>query len=238
MKVQSIGSPLLSHDDIKLYLDEFLEAYNDRPIKDNQGGMASPHCFATWCMLKKISPNFVIESGVFKGQGTWLIEKALPGVKLFSIEPWLNRIEYTSNQAKYLSSDFSLIDWSKEDIIPEQTVCFFDDHQDCPPRLLTANKFGFTKLIFEDNYPIGQGDCISLKHLLESNSPLSLRKQIKTYWEFPPVNLSSHVRWGDKWNDDLYPTQTPIFNSIELQYKIFSDEAQSYTWICYLETLE
>ena len=126
MKVQSIGSPLLSHDDIKLYLDEFLEAYNDRPIKDNQGGMASPHCFATWCMLKKISPNFVIESGVFKGQGTWLIEKALPGVKLFSIEPWLNRIEYTSNQAKYLSSDFSLI-YDKIDDKESSSLSSFKD---------------------------------------------------------------------------------------------------------------
>ena len=57
---------------------EFQALYQQRPVKDNMGGMLSPHLFNTWKYLTEIKPKVVIESGVWKGLGTWLIEKALP----------------------------------------------------------------------------------------------------------------------------------------------------------------
>ena len=30
------------------YLDEFNDLYNQRPIKQNDGGMKSPHMFPSW----------------------------------------------------------------------------------------------------------------------------------------------------------------------------------------------
>ena len=41
--------------------------------------------------------------------------------------------------------------------------CFFDDHQNAYKRLQQCKWFGFRHVVFEDNYPSGQGDSYSLK---------------------------------------------------------------------------
>ena len=51
--------------EISVFLDEFYSLYNERPVKDNTGGMKASHMFAFWFLLKKINPEAVIESGVF-----------------------------------------------------------------------------------------------------------------------------------------------------------------------------
>ena len=70
-----------NNSEIIKYLDEFIELYKERPIKDNSGGMKFPHMFALFFFLKTLRPDFVVESGIFKGQSTWLIEKTLPNAK-------------------------------------------------------------------------------------------------------------------------------------------------------------
>jgi hypothetical protein len=73
----------------------------------------------------------------------------------------LDRIQYRSARAEYFDRDFSTIDWSH--LPSDQTVLFFDDHQNAYERVKTAKWFGFKHLLFEDNYPPSQGDCYSLK---------------------------------------------------------------------------
>ena len=158
----SIGEVDWSNEDIVTAIPEFLELYNQRPILINEGGMKTPHMFATWFLLRKINPSIVIESGVWKGQSTWLIEKTLPNAFIYSIDPRLDLREYISEKAVYFDKDFSLIDWS---IISDKnkTLCFFDDHQNCFERVVHCKRLGFKECIFEDNYPTKQGDCYSLK---------------------------------------------------------------------------
>lgn len=48
-------------------LDDFLNIYVNRPIKDNKGGMNSVHCFATYFLLKNKNLPNIIESGIWKG---------------------------------------------------------------------------------------------------------------------------------------------------------------------------
>lgn len=67
------GEQLWDYKDVRSLLDEFLELYDNRPIIDNRGGMLSTHLFWTWYILKKLSPENIIESGVFKGQSTWMM---------------------------------------------------------------------------------------------------------------------------------------------------------------------
>jgi hypothetical protein len=74
----------------------------------------------------------------------------------------------------YYTTDFSKIDWGQ--LPSDDTVVFFDDHQDAPPRLHQARKWGFRHLLFEDNYPIGAGDCVSLKKVLESSEGIEARR--------------------------------------------------------------
>ena len=68
----------INTDNFKNYLDEYLEIYKNKPIDDNTGGMKSPHLFNMFCLLKETKPKLIVESGVWKGQGTWLFEHASP----------------------------------------------------------------------------------------------------------------------------------------------------------------
>ncbi len=173
---RQIGELNWTYDELRKSIPEFVDLYEKRPIKNNLGGMRSPHMFATWFMLKKLAPENVVESGVWRGQGTWLIEKALPEANIFSIDLDLSRRSYVSDKVQYFSKDFSEIDWS---IIRDKnnTILFFDDHVNPLYRIKQAQQNGFKQLIFEDNYPIKHGDCYSLKKAFQHAgfSPISLR---------------------------------------------------------------
>ncbi len=231
-----IGNVEWNNNDIINEIDNFLKIYDNRPLKTNKGGMSSIHCFATFFILKKINKAFIVESGVWKGQSTYLIEKTCPNSELMCIEPIPSRILYKSKNAKYTINDFSTLNI----INPTDTICFFDDHQNAVNRIKQAVQKGIKNLIFEDNYPVGQGDCISLKQTLELNNEDSkyIREHIKIYYEFPPLFIKEYTRWNTKWN--LYPTKQPIFNEINNElitkkYNIFHEDATDYTWISYVE---
>ncbi len=160
-KIREIGEPNWTRRDIIDSLKEFVDLYEQRPVKDNQGGMRFTHAFATYFMTRQINPACIVESGVWRGQGTWLLEKAAPNAKLICIDPTLRRRKYISPNATYLEDDFFQHDW---DSLPKNdTLLFFDDHQDAFKRVKYCIKHGFKHLIFDDNYSASLGDCYSLK---------------------------------------------------------------------------
>jgi hypothetical protein len=233
-KSVKIGDSPWTVDGITNSLDDFMELYKNRPIINNRGGMGAPHCFATYFILKHFNKPFIVESGVWKGQSTWLIEKTCPNSELLCIDPNLHYVEYKSKKARYTTTDWEHLDIKNT----EKTLCFFDDHQNAFNRIKSAVKRGFKHLIFEDNYPVGQGDCVSLKQILDKDTEMStfLKKHIEVYCEFPPVFKRDKTRWGDSWNEN-YPTENPIFNQLENneKYKLFHDDAHGYTWIAYVK---
>ncbi len=154
---------LIDDEELGRLLPEFIEIYSDRPIHDNSGGMDFNHSFATYCIAKKVSPQFIVESGVWKGHSTWLFEQACPLADIICIDPRPDFRQYTSNQASYRTEDFGMIDWSF--VEPDQTLCFFDDHQNAYQRLMQLKWWGFSRAIFEDNFPCGEGDSYSLRHV-------------------------------------------------------------------------
>lgn len=176
--ITEIGSPKWNITDIKNTFEEFAEIYANKPINDNQGGMKAPHAFATYFMLKSLKPRVIIESGVWKGQGTWLIEKACPNAHLVSLDIDFSNLIYKSPNAEYVEQDFSYLD--VETIEKDHTICFFDDHQNALLRLQQMKWKGLKKAIFEDNYPVPRGDCYSLKKIFSNAgfSPES-RKGVK-----------------------------------------------------------
>ena len=163
--LETIGQPPWDRDSIVAAIPEFEDLYNSRPIRDNNGGMKAPHMFATWFMARHFCPEVIIESGIWKGQSTWLLEKACPDARLISIDLNLAKREYISRHAEYYDIDFSEIDWSKTPVTG--SLVFFDDHQNAFLRLQQCRWFGFRDIIFEDNYPSLQGDCYSLKKAFE-----------------------------------------------------------------------
>jgi hypothetical protein len=157
-----------SHKNILKYFNEFYLLYKNKPIANNKYGICFPHAFAIYYFLKKIKPKFIVESGIYKGQSTWLIEKTLPKTKLLSIDIKLETREYISSRinTKYSNLDFSNHDFSK---IPRDSLVFFDDHQNFYQRLQQAYFFGFKHIIFEDNYPPDKGDFYTLNHALNGS---------------------------------------------------------------------
>ncbi len=163
MSVIEIGKPEWTNDDLRAQFDAFSRVYADRPISDNAGGMKAPHAFGAWFMIKMIQPQTIIESGVWKGQGTWLLEQACPSADIICLDINFKNLQYRSPKARYIQKDFSLVDFG--DIEKNTTLCFFDDHQSALDRLNQMKWKGFRKAIFEDNYPAKRGDCYSLKKI-------------------------------------------------------------------------
>jgi hypothetical protein len=234
-RVVTLGEVPWSRADLRAALEEFSSLYEDRPIQANTGGMRAPHAFLAWFALRALNPRAIIESGVWLGQGTWLIEKACPEAQIYCIDPNLKRIRYRSARAEYFDRDFATLGWNH---LPKRaTALFFDDHQNACERIKTAKSLGFRHLIFEDNYPPLQGDCYSLKQAL--NSPKSadaeyLRDNLETYYELPPIFKPERTRWGDAWGEEHYPTPEPLLSSVDQAYQQqYLDEAIHYTWMCY-----
>ena len=173
-----------SYKEINTELKKFLKIYKDRPIKKNKGGCQINHAFALYCILKKLKPAYIIESGVFKGQTTWLIEKTLPKAKLMCIDINLSQRKYISKKAKYSNLDFKFHDFS---MIPLNTLVFFDDHVNHVDRINQANFFNIKNIVLEDNYDSNSGDFQTIKHLFKNYTFIhneSFFSYIKTFFLF------------------------------------------------------
>ena len=248
-----------SMDEIEAGLEEFYSLYQQRPIKDNQGGMKSPHLFNTWFLIKKINPKLIIESGVWKGLGTWILEKAAPNAKILSFDVTYNHLEYVSKNAKYFQQDITTVNWNEtlsqeySDIKKEEILIFLDDHQNFLNRIEFVKSIGWTHVLYEDNYPVSQGDTYSPKKILSMKDYIMdkagdrtlhrfsffdydrLVEAIDTYQEMPPIFKTKTTRWGDPWSDEDYPTKSPYLSLSEAsKYPLYLQEADSYTWICYM----
>ncbi|NBW57291.1 hypothetical protein EBR43_05815 [bacterium] len=246
---------LLSRQEAMVLLDEFYHLYKHRPIHDNEGGMKSPHMFFLWCLLKKLQPEAIIESGVYKGQGTWLIEQACPGAKLLCIDPGPWKRVYTSPKAVYTEHDFFALDLSN--LQGRDVLVFFDDHQDALQRIRKCNALGFKKIVIEDNYPVDQGDCYSPKKALSQQDycikigwdkeptcmvkkneadHAFLTKHLQYYQEAMPIFDDATTMWGTPWNSAMYNTPEPLLTeNFRDKYPEFYKERRSYCWLCYLQ---
>ena len=247
-------------DDIEIALSEFYALYATRPIKDNGGGMKSPHLFNTWYAVKKLQPKLIIESGVWRGLGTWFLEKAAPDSTIISIEINYSNLIYKSPDVVYLNQDIKTYDWDKilnekyAHISRDEILVFLDDHQNFLHRLEFIHSLGIKHILYEDNYPPSQGDAYSPKKILSCEdyvidragaremhkfsyqSRADFERFVKTYQELPPIFKLNQTRWGDVWEDPNYPTKPPLLsNERKKDFPVFFDEADSYTWICYME---
>ena len=165
MKTFEKNSPKWEKNEILQQLEIFKDLYKHRPIKENIDGMRFQHMFATYFILKKLNPSFIIESGVFKGQSTWLIENTLPNSEILSIDIDLSKREYISKKAKYSNIDFKNQDFSN---IPKDTLVFLDDHVNHYERLQQAKFFNIKNIILEDNYLAEKGDFYTLNHAYDN----------------------------------------------------------------------
>ncbi len=258
--LSKIGEVEWTANEMRSALEEFSKVYSRRPLAGNEGGMSSSHLFLLWFMLRRLNPTDVIENGVWKGQGTWLIEQAVPSARIHCVDINWSNLVYKSPNATYSSTDFSKQAW--EGVDRENTVVFFDDHVNALRRVKQSRSLGFRHLIFEDNYfPSNVSDLYTLK-LAFANAGYKPKRNLRYYggllkgtrsdWEVkpnsrdsellneivevyseqPPVFKLAETRWGTPW---IIPTPEPLLESVTQPWQqVFFDEAKWYTWMAYV----
>ena len=214
------------------FLNDFSSLYKTRPIKNNKGGMLFTHMFYFYLILKNLKPELVIESGVYKGQSTWLIENTLPNSKIISIDIDLNKREYFSKKSEYRSLDFKYNEFKN---LPDNTLVFFDDHVDHVERIKQSNFFGIKNIVLEDNYPNDKGDFQTLKQISNNynfNHKPGFFSLVKTYYQFTNIIIkkifspkyNSNVdlnRINQRLRDASHNKETPVYlaNLLETYYE-------------------
>ncbi len=184
----------------------FLEIYKKRPFKNNDGGIKIAHAFSLFFFLKSFKPTTIIESGVHKGGGTYIIRAACPEAKIICLEPNLEKIEYRVSNCEYLREDFSLINFDQFNINKDKTVVFFDDHQDFSKRFYEIYHHKFKHIIFEDNFHENNnlGDCYSPKQAMSNSEyQYTVKKRnlhnIKSFCLFVFDYLTKFIRFKDEY---------------------------------------
>lgn len=211
--------------DLRKSLELFLPVYSARPLGIGKGGMRFEHSFYYWFLVRTLNPTTVIESGAFEGHTVWLALQANPSSQIVSIDPREPKTKFEG--VLYLTGtsfiDFSMVQWHKFNVSPEDSLVLFDDHQSGLRRTLEAVQMGFKHLVFDDNFD-GWGDSYSLRQICDQNLdimfamddfgerkvPLSkathkfhfdvLWSIMKIYYEFPPVvanNLTGRKRFAE-----------------------------------------
>jgi len=211
---------------------DFLRLYEERPIKVNNGGMKAPDMFTLFFTCRAIKPRLVIESGVWRGQSTWLIRNACGHeTTIACLDPsdiadrWLD----ASPRTKYLTGrnfvDFGQLAVAQAD--RDVTLCFFDDHQDAWVRLEQCVRAGLKKILFNDNYPPGCGSHRTLAHCPRED----VDRLCRTYTIFPNI-VGPAVSTGEG------AFACPSFFDIESLppgLQPFLDESSSYRWNTFVE---
>lgn len=246
---------------MKELYDEFVEIYKNKPIEDNSGGMKSQQMFGLYNFLKKMKPDLIVESGVWYGQGTWFFSQVCPDANILSFDINFGNLKHRDDKAQYFNQDITTIDWKEfflknPQFNSDNSLFFLDDHVDFSTRLnFLYNETPFKHVVYEDNYPPNQGDCISPKKIRESTKciidkagtrsefeiPTSVKEsfddKVKTYEELTPICIHPQTRWGDDWDRDIYKTVEPAFTNYD-DVDDWVKEEKDYTWICHMELSE
>jgi len=239
---------------------DFKSLYKDRPIKTNKGGMEVAHSFALYCFLKILQPKVVVESGVWKGHSTWLIEETLPEAELLCFDIDFSRLVYRSDSAHYIQGDISSTNWTElfdcfktKNISEDNILLFLDDHQHFDERIDFIRDSGLRHIIVEDNYPCDQGDALSPKKIIESEDSciivsngtrnrVEIDHELKNKFHsmfpqieiFPPLYHHCYTRWNTPFSS--YKTPQPVFKDPLAGDEELYSHSLDYNWMAYLKT--
>jgi hypothetical protein len=147
-------SLLLNIRQIDRFTQNFIEIYDKRPVENNIGGAGLIPNYWLFVMARWLKPTLIIESGVWKGQTSWLLRQARPTAEIHAFDINLKNLQYKDKTISYHEYD-----WINSDIRNknhDEGLVFFDDHINQAKRVREAYKRGFKWLIFDDNVPTDQ----------------------------------------------------------------------------------
>ena len=133
--------------DIHLFDDIFRVC----PISNLSGGMGYNNGLFCFCLIRVIRPDTVIESGVWRGYSTYLIDKSTPKeTRIHSFDINLSSVEWRSPKASYY--DYDLSDYTKP--INGKILALFDDHVSHYDRINYCRNKNIEFIILDDDVSI------------------------------------------------------------------------------------
>lgn len=199
-------------------VNDFFNLYPKRPIQKNIHGSGFENMFWLFVSARYLQPDLIIESGVWRGQTTWILRSACPDAEIHSFDIDLSNRVFVDDKVHYHESDWNDCDFGN--IKGRNTFCFFDDHESHAKRINEASRKGFKTITLDDNLPayflfcetsriaptvdmifdetIADGEKIewlkngeSYSHTFSHNIAMKTRKKIKTYSNFPLVDYEA-----------------------------------------------
>lgn len=141
-------------DKLSKDVKHYEELYRTVAISNLSGGMGFNNGLFLYVLLSHYQPKTVLESGVWRGYSTFLIDKATQDLsKILSFDINLNHREFFSKKASYFENEISQvnnIDFSTVDF------AFFDDHVSIYDRLKLCLDNKIEIVVVDDDVGISQ----------------------------------------------------------------------------------
>lgn len=172
-------------------LEEFDNIFRKFKFKNLEGGFGYNNALYLFIFIRIFKPSRIIESGVFKGFTTYIIDNsAEKNCEIICIDPNIDRIKYKSSKAKYHNKDISLIKLEEN----QNTLVFFDDHVPHIERINFIKKTKFKYVIFDDDVNISN-------FFHDGEPPIPTLNMIKNYeynlktFEWTYDNENRHIKF-------------------------------------------
>lgn len=132
--------------------EEFDVYFEKRDIVNLNGGAGYNTALTLYVLISHLSPKTVIESGIWRGFTTQLIDKATNySTKLSCFDINLDRNQYQAQTAEYYEHDITVID---DDRFHGTDFAFFDDHVSHYDRLLFCIKNAIDFVVLDDDVSV------------------------------------------------------------------------------------
>ena len=135
-------------------IERYEEIFRNSKIRDLNGGFGFNNGLFFYVLISHFQPKKILESGVWRGYSTFLIDEATPiESKILSFDINLDKREFISKKASYFESDLSLVsdvNFSKVDF------ALFDDHVSIYDRLKFCLKNEIEIVVVDDDLSVSQ----------------------------------------------------------------------------------
>jgi len=126
--------------------------YKKNPIYYNDGGNGYNNSLFFYIFLKTNKKcQLVIESGVWKGYMSYLIDQASKDATKLKFDISFDKLIYKSVKSTYVEHDINTFNFEKFKYILPNTLAFFDDHFSQLDRFLKCHNLNIPYMVFDDD---------------------------------------------------------------------------------------
>ena len=141
-----------SNNIFKIINEHDIIFYKKNPIHYNNGGNGFNNSLFFYTFLKTVKKcKLVIESGVWKGYMSYVIDHALKDSFKLKFDISFNKLIYKSLKSKYIENDINTFNFEKFKSSLPNSIAFFDDHCSQLDRFLKCHNLKIPNMVFDDD---------------------------------------------------------------------------------------